>query len=99
MYRPIDSERYKDKGFFKTHKIAISTLDHFVLTKRIKKIEYKVLLGAKKTIIFNTPDIIFEANRVGDFKKCEKILGPMGYKFSRLDNNNYLAICEPEKTE
>jgi FkbM family methyltransferase len=99
----LDIDRYKDKNNFKTQgQVQVYTLDSLskslLQDKKIGMIkldvegwEDKVLMGAKKLLKRDFPQILFEANRPGDFEKCEKILKPIGYKFFKLSETDWLA--------
>lgn len=99
----LDAKRYADKKNFKKRGIikvysldavANSLLENekiSLIKIDVEGLEDKVLIGAQETLKKQYPPIIFEANRTGDFEKCEKILKLIGYKFRQLDETNWLA--------
>ncbi len=101
-----DLKNLKKKGTVKVHSLdgiaeSIFAKEKIGLIKLdVEGIEERVLQGAKATLQKHRSDIIFEANREGDFEKCERILKPMGYRFRLLDRNNWLGyLKKPQKKD
>ncbi len=94
----------KDTPIKKRGEIRVKTdrLDNIIKILNLKRVdlikvdvegaESEVFRGAKKTLRKFHPKIIFEAWNGEYLDKSRKVLEPIGYKISKISDENYLAV-------
>ena len=74
---------YNIDGLFKNKKISLIHLD-------VEGYEYKALLGGLNTINKHKPYLVIEILHGEDKDKIIPLLKKMDYKWTKIDDNNYL---------